>query len=626
VYFGFDPRLGRPIATFSLEQRQWFGWAALLLAALAVRLLAETRGKSRVLAVVTAAAVLGVLWYGPLYHPMRIMEWWPQLVARPSLYPVVQQARSVGLAIAFVAGLATWGVAQPPRMRAVSNSHGSAEWGDGDEFRATDAEAMSLLNGDGLGGALLLGRHADGSLLLLQESKGHLLTMASSQSGKTVGTVITNALGYTGSMFFTDPKGETFFVTAEHRRDNFGQTVYAFDPFEVTHLAGKDRHTMGAYFNPLRLVPTVGPEAKLALDRARAHIETLILESKGENAFWDRMARQVGTGFTLYICYQFDCGRSSEDAFPVATPYGRDLLTLRYLTCLGADEFHSVLTHMSAVHHPLVRRVANMLLGADEKTRQNIMTSVHAQLGFLDSPQMAAVLAEFVPDDLGRNPRPNPLPHAELHKIKSQGVRQTVYLVIPPAFLETHAAWLRLMIVAVDDIITRSISPPDLPLLVVLEEFVNLGRLDAVRRGVSLNAGFGVRYWMIVQDLQQVENVYDKAWGTMFANAFVKQLFGTNDLRTAKELSELTGETTVYSDSGNSGKSLDSAGWIGKGRSVGESMSEKGRRLLLADELLSMDPNKQLLQIRGHRPMFVDKLNYLQMPEVQGLYKPNPMK
>lgn len=117
----------------------------------------------------------------------------------------------------------------------------------------------------------------------------------------------------------------------------------------------------------------------------------------------------------------------------------------------------------------------------------------------------------------------------------------------------------------------------------------------------------------------------EKAWGTMFANAAVKQLFGTSDLRTAKELSELTGDTTVYSDSGNVGKSLDSAGWIGKGKNVGDTKSEKGRKLLLPDEVLAMPREQQLLLVRGHRPLYVDKLNYLDMPEVQGLYLRNPM-
>jgi type IV secretory pathway TraG/TraD family ATPase VirD4 len=43
------------------------------------------------------------------------------------------------------------------------------------------------------------------------------------------------------------------------------------------------------------------------------------------------------------------------------------------------------------------------------------------------------------------------------------------------------------------------------------------------------------------------------------------------------------------------------------------------------DEVLTTLNAKQILQIRGHRPVYADKLSYLDMPEVRGLYLPNPM-
>lgn len=625
AHFSYHPRLGRPLVALAAEQRLWMGWIALGTIAVAVRMAARPADCGRAPVVFMGGALLGLLAHGPLYHPGRLFEWWPQLTGRAEFSLLLLQSRVIGGVLLLVLAGGTFIAVRPPRTKKASDSHGSAWWGSGDEFRASEEQTQELREGGGMGDKLLLGRHDDGSLLVLKEKSGHLLTVATTRSGKGIGTVLTNGLSYTGSMFFTDPKAESFFVTAEHRRDRLGHTIYVLDPFEVTLLDGQNKHDMRAFFNPMRLIPTIGPDAALALVRARVLTETLILESKGDNAFWDRMARQVCTGFLLYIGIQFDSGCNQENAFPVVTPYGRDLLTMRYLTCLGADAFQAVLTHMSASIHPEVVRVANVLLGADERTRQNIMTSVHAQLAVLDYPQMAAVLGEYVPDALGRNSIPNPLAHADLSRLKMRGVLQTIYLVIPPSFLEACAAWGRLMIVAINDIITRTTAPPDLPIVMMLDEFANMGRIDAVRRGVSLVGGYGVRFWMIVQDLQQVEDVYEKAWGTMFANAYVKQLFGTSDLRTAKELSELTGDATVYGDSGNVGKSLDSAGWIGKGKSVSEGMSEKGRKLLLPDEVLGMPPEKQLLLVRGHRPLYVDKLNYLEMPEVRGLYAPNPM-
>lgn len=623
AYYGYDPRLGQPLVSVSYDQRSWFGLLALCAIAGGVYVASTDGGWRRAPVLIIAAAVLGILWHGPLYHPARLLEWVPQLRGRPDSAGLLLQARVVALGLFVALGGGVFVAVRPSRVRVASDSHGSARWGTGDEFRATEQETARLSQGHGLDSKVLLGRHPDGSLMVYRELTGHFLTVATSQSGKTIGTVLTNGIAYAGSMMFTDPKAECFFVTAEHRRRRLGHTVYALDPFEVTLLEGQNRHDMMAFFNPLRLMPTTGPEAKLAFVRARSLTETLILESTGENAFWDRMARQVVTGFILYIAHQFDSGCSQDNAFPVETPYGRDLMSLRHLTTLGSEDFDAVLTHMSGSHHPLVRRVGNMLLGADEKTRQNIMTSVQSQLAFLDAPQMASVLGEYVPDATGRNSRPNPLPHAKLADLKKRGVRQTVYVVVPLPFLEPFGPWVRLMVVAITDIVTRTIGRPELPILMMLDEFGNIGKLDAVRRGVTLVAAAGIRYWMIVQDLAQVEELYGKAWRTMFAGARVKQLFGTSDLQTAKELSELIGDTTVYSDSGTEGKSLDTAGVIGKGKSISDASAEKGRRLLTPDEILALPNEKQVLLARAHRPVYADKLIYVDMPEVRGLYAPN---
>lgn len=621
--FAYHPRLGAPLVSLPDGQRTWAGWAAAALCLLAVRMVFDARTRARAPVIVVAVLLIVALAAGPVYHPSRILEWWPQIRGRDEFRLLRRQAAQLGFTVGGLVGVGMYLAARPARTKAASVSHGSAEWGTGDEFKATPQEVRAVAEATGLR-KLILGRHDDGTLLVEKQAGGHLLTMAATRAGKGIGTVIPNALGYAGSMLFTDVKGEIFAVTARHRRTRLGHTIYCFDPFEVTLREGAYRHDMRAFFNPMRLIPTVGPQARLALDRARSLSEALITQSEGDNKFWDQMALQVATGFIIYIGYQFDCGCTPQNAFPVATPFGRDLLSLRFLTTLDGEQFKEVLAHMHDSPHPEVRRVGNILGGADERTRQNIMTSLQSQLAFLDSPQMAAVLAEMVPEG-PKISRPNPLPHADIDQIKGKGVRQTLYLVIPPAFLETHAAWMRLMIVSVNEIVQRTTRAPDVPIVAMLDEFGNLGRIDAVRRAVTLAAGYGIRYWLIVQDLSQVENLYGKGWGTLFANADTKQLSGTNDLRTAKELSELTGDATVYSDSGNSGKTLDSAGWVGKGLSVGESYSEKGRKLLLPDEVLGMPRSKQLLLVRGHRVMFLDKLNYLTMPEVQGLADANPM-
>ena len=55
----------------------------------------------------------------------------------------------------------------------------------------------------------------------------------STGAGKGIGAVIPNLLGYPGSAFVLDFKGENFAVTARARRE-LGQLVVLVDPFGIT--------------------------------------------------------------------------------------------------------------------------------------------------------------------------------------------------------------------------------------------------------------------------------------------------------------------------------------------------------------------------------------------------------
>ena len=60
-----------------------------------------------------------------------------------------------------------------------------------------------------------------------------------------------------------------------------------------------------------------------------------------------------------------------------------------------------------------------------------------------------------------------------------------------------------------------------------------------------LMAGFGIQLWGIVQDLSQLERIYDKGWQTFISNSGVIQYFGSRDKITAEYFSTLCGVTTI---------------------------------------------------------------------------------
>jgi len=82
--------------------------------------------------------------------------------------------------------------------------------------------------------------------------------------------------------------------------------------------------------------------------------------------------------------------------------------------------------------------------------------------------------------------------------------RTTVYLCLPAMRMGTHARWLRLMILLALSVMERTDVKPPAPVLFVLDEFPVLGHIQAIETAAGLMAGFGVKLWVIVQNVGQL--------------------------------------------------------------------------------------------------------------------------
>ncbi len=79
--------------------------------------------------------------------------------------------------------------------------------------------------------------------------------------------------------------------------------------------------------------------------------------------------------------------------------------------------------------------------------------------------------------------------------------------------------------------------------LLMLDEFPALGRLDFFESALTFMAGYGLKAFLIAQSLNQIE----KAYGPNNAipdNCHVRVAFATNDERTAKRISDSLGMAT----------------------------------------------------------------------------------
>lgn len=471
-----------------------------------------------------------------------------------------------GSVLGMVAGFFVW--RRRPAPARPSAVHGSARWSTSGEVRAA------------LGGAegLIVGReNAKGGQLLRYAGPQHLITIAPTRSGKGVGAIIPNLLTADRSILCVDPKGENARI-AMRARERFGP-VHVLDPFGVSGVS------TGA-FNPLDRLNEASPD--LAEDAALL-ADALVYDPPGHggDAHWNEEAKALIAGVILYVvCHE--------------PPYRRSLSVVRELLTSAPEQFDDMLSIMqkSTCAGGLVARAANRHLGKSDREAAGVLSSAQRHTHFLDSQRIAAVLerSDFRFEDL------------------KAGVC-TVFLVLPPDRLITHSRWLRLLVAQAIGALARSTSRPDQPVLLLLDEFAALGRLEPLEQAFGLMAGYGLQLWPILQDLHQLRSIYGQRAGTFLSNAGLIQIFNVSDVETAGWVSKSIGATTMAYQT--AGSSVSRGGPFSIQTTTSNSINNHltRRDLLTPDEVMRLDANLEILLRPGAAPVAARKVRYYADPE-----------
>lgn len=575
----YHPNLGPVLFAVPRELQGYFLASAAGCASAALVALARHGTRQLTLLLGLVAAALYAIPLGPLYSPFRILRWSILYHEIPELAPVVSNGVVVAGVTTMILAVGLLFVAGSGARRTASGSHGTARWGSGERFLQEEG--------------LLLGRHAQRDALLRFDGDGHLLTLAPTRSGKGVSAVIPNLLDHLGSAFVVDVKPENAAVAARRRRE-MGQEVRILDPFGVA--GGWDG------INLLDLIDIESPDA---IDDARMIADMMVVREgeKDENVHWNDTAWSFVAGLSLYIK-------------AAARPEDQHLLHLRKLATLPAGTpeapgpFDELLARMLDCRAAggLVSRAAAVLLQKPYKERGSVISSIHRHTDFLDSPRLKNVLCRSTFD---------------LADLKRRHV--SVFLCLPSDRLPEYHRWIRLMIGGTLRVLVRTSGRPQYRVLMALDEFQNLGRLGPVERDISLAAGFGIQFWLFVQDIARLKDAYPRTWETFFTNSEVLQAFGaSNDRTTSEYLSWLTGEATIFTESENESRGVSRGKMHNTQRGTGQTVSEKGRRLLTPDEVRRLDRDLQLLFVKGGDPILARRIDYRRDPEFRGQFDPNP--
>lgn len=483
----------------------------------------------------------------------------------------------------------------------------------------SDALILSKWHGDGdningLYKSLLWNqeRYVNWEKYLQWRGDGHLISVAPTRSGKGVGCVVPNLLNYSGSVVVIDPKGENYEKTWLYRKRVLKQQIVCLDPFSIVTDKGDsdvfnplDSIIERRYFYSDADIYELNPVFDADVSRLA---ETLVVRQPDEkDPHWnDKAVTVLRALITLTI---FRTGLGFVEHW--------DLAALREYMCMPAKEFRNQLETISSMDElpSMVRRAANEILAMGENELMSVLSTVNRHIEFLDTPCVASVLGRDTENTFS------------FETLNDPEKRISIYIVIPPHYFTRYSRLVRLWISMAIDVVTHRTpsfgaasesSYP--PVLFLLDEMAQLGRMEPIKQAVSLMAGYGMTLWMIIQDLAQMQGLYKEDWQTFLANARIQQFFGINDTTTAKMISEMLGSAT-YSNVIET-ESTQGSHFFQTQTTDGLNRNDAGRNLFTPDEIRRLRPEIMLMFVQGMNPILAQKIRYYD----DTLFKPRASK
>ena len=185
----------------------------------------------------------------------------------------------------------------------------------------------------------------------------------------------------------------------------------------------------------------------------------------------------------------------------------------------------------------------------------------------------------------------------------------TLNLVIPPSDIGRTKPLIRLVLNQIGRRLTEELHAKNRRhrMLLMLDEFPALGRLDFFESALAFMAGYRIKSFLIAQSLNQIEKAYGPN-NSILDNCHVRVCFATNDERTARRVSDALGVATEMRAMQNyAGHRL--APWLGH---IMVSRQETPRPLLTPGEVMQLPPGDELVLMSGSPPLRAKKARYFE--------------
>ena len=464
--------------------------------------------------------------------------------------------KNEGLFTILYAILMTIGIIKAaPKNEYTDIEHGSSDW-------SKNGEQYAVLNNKK--GIILAENN-----YLPEDKRGNVnvLVVGGSGSGKSASYSIPNAYQMLGSYIFTDPKGELYDRTAGYLKQH-GYEI------KVLNLV-KPQYSDG--YNPLMHI-----SSEIDVDViANTIVKGQKSDGGGSDPFWDDSAEMLLKALIYYLM----AARPEEEQNLASCAE-----LVRAANSNGGSNLLTELISKLPYDHPARMNYKSIEI-APEKTYSSILSTLQSKLGKFDSKEIAELTS------------------TDTIKFEDIGNKKTAVYVISS---DTHGAYDFLLTIFFSQMIQQLYNFADdnggrlkVPAYFILDEFANIGKIPDFDKKISTSRSRKISFSVILQNLDQLEAIYDKSYETIIGNCDTHVFLGSNSYKTVEYFSKALGEKTIERESISVSRDK---GYHRTGTSDSDQIM--ARALMTPDELRRLDNDLCIIFEKGIKPVKANKFYY----------------
>lgn len=508
-----------------------------------------------------------------IYAPWKILEWagkwyheYPDAVMRAGSIGVVTSG--VGLVVLVVAKMVMANSA-----KANPYLHGSARWANIKDIRAAGLIPRTRTFFQAITGkepaassGVYVGAWIDRQgkqHYLRHNGPEHVLCYAPTRSGKGVGLVVPTLLSWGQSAVITDLKGELWALTAGWRQKHAKNKVLRFEPATANG---------SVCWNPLDEI-RIGTEYEVGDVQ---NLATLIVDpdGKGLESHWQKTSQALLVGVILHALY-----KAKAEGTSASLPGVDAMLADPSRTVAELWMEMTTYGHVDGANHHVVGSSARDMMDRPEEEAGSVLSTAKSYLALYRDPIVARNVSKS---------------EFKIKDLMNDDSAVSLYIVTQPNDKTRLRPLVRVMVNMIVRLLAdkmdfengRPVAHYKHRLLMMLDEFPSLGKLDIMQESLAFVAGYGIKCYIICQDINQLKS-RETGYGhdeTITSNCHVQNAYPPNRNETAEYLSKLTGQTTVTKEQITTSGRRTSALLA----QVSRTIQEVPRPLLTPDECLRM--------------------------------------